>query len=148
MGPQAPATQVRPVPHEVRSATLPLALHACTPLASQVVEYVRQASGVPGGVQVTPATQGPAPHTPPVHTFPPPQDAPSARLVPVSAQAGVPLQVVVPVWQGFAGAHVVPGAHAAPTNPALKCVTVVVAMDPLTVTGRTSHSVVPPGFVQ
>ena len=79
---------------------------------------------------------------------PVPQVVPSSTGVPVSAQAGVPLQVLLPVWQAFAGVHATPTAQAAPTNPLEKWVTLAVAVAPLTVAGRTSHSVVLPGLVQ
>jgi hypothetical protein len=41
-----------------------------------------------------------------------PQVVPSATGVPVSAHAGVPLQVVTPVWQAFAGVQAWPATQA------------------------------------
>jgi hypothetical protein len=131
----------------VPSGAFPDTPQAWTP-PGHVVEYVLHGSAAPAGVHACPAEQAPAPHTPAVHTLPPPQAAPSVTLVPESAHAGVPLQVVAPVWHAFAGVQAVPGAQAAPTKPGVKWVTCAVATVPFTVVAKTSHWPALPDFPQ
>lgn len=105
-GTHAPPASHTPPAHTVPGAAAPRSTHAGAP-PEQSVAPARQ---TPPGSQLAPDVHGvqiPAPsHTPPA------QAAPAARF-PETVQTGEPLpQSSVPVWHGFGGSQLAPGAHA------------------------------------
>jgi hypothetical protein len=107
---QAPALHTRPAPQLAPLARLvPVSVHTGVPVRQSVVP-VWQA--LPAGVQLAPATQ--ALQTPPPHTRPVPQEAPSATLVPLSVQVAPDApHTRVPTWQGLLATQLPPPTHGA-----------------------------------
>src|SRR4051812_20000554 len=57
-------------------------------------------------------------HRPWKHTLPGPQETPSPRLVPLSAQVATPFsQAIAPPWQAFSGRQASPAVHTAVQVP-------------------------------
>ena len=112
-GTQLPPLQTRPSPQLAPPGASPEATQTGAPVR-QLVCPVLQGSA---GVQVAPSTQ--ATHAPlALQTMPVPHDAPADRTLPVSLHRGAPpVHSSAPSWQGFAGTHAAPVAHAAQSPP-------------------------------
>ena len=90
------------VPHTVPLGALPDSMQTGAPVLQAIVPRLH---GLPGGVQLVPATQ--AVHTPlALQTMSVPHDVPAATLVPLSLHTGAaPEQESVPLWHLFVGVH-------------------------------------------
>jgi hypothetical protein len=95
------------VPQLVPFATLPTSAQTDVPVVQEVVP-VRQ--GLVGW-QLAPAVH--ATHDPALHTLFVPQTVPFERFWVVSEQVIVGTQVIVPAWQGLAGAQAIPAVQEA-----------------------------------
>jgi hypothetical protein len=104
---QAPLLHTMFVPQVVPFARGPDSMHTGEPVAHDVVPALHALAGW----QLEPAahdTQVPA-----LQTLSVPQEAPLASALPVSVQAMLGEQTVMPAWQGFAGTQIEPAEHVA-----------------------------------
>jgi hypothetical protein len=104
----APPLQILSEPHVVPFGAFPASRHTGSPVL-HAVEPVRQ--GLSGMSQADPGTQ--AAHDPvALQTWSFPQALPAGRLVPLSTHWTLPpLQVSVPLWQGFGARQASPSTH-------------------------------------
>ena len=104
---QLPALQTMFEPHDVPFGRLPDSWQTGDPVAHDV-EPVLQAFA---GWQLAPAAQDT--HAPALQTRSVPHTTPLESDWPVSVQAMLGEQTVMPAWHGFAGTHAVPAEQAA-----------------------------------
>jgi hypothetical protein len=104
---QAPLLQTMFVPQVVPFARSPDAMHTGEPVAHDVVPILQTLVGW----QLEPAAHDT--HVPALQTLSVPQPAPLASALPVSVQAMLGEQTVMPAWHGLAGTQIVPAEQAA-----------------------------------